>query len=50
MTETDTEDCETESEEDEVILVGDGESDAMRRYATELFIPQSNESGAIAGE
>jgi hypothetical protein len=50
MAETDTGDCEAESEEDEVILVGNGESDEMRRYATKLFIPQSNESGAIAEE
>jgi hypothetical protein len=39
--------CEVESEEDEVILIGDGEGQEMRRYAAELCIPQFNESGAI---
>jgi hypothetical protein len=48
ITETDIDDVEVEGEEDEVILIGDGEGQEMRRYATELCIPQSNESGAIA--
>jgi hypothetical protein len=45
--ETDVEDREAESEEDDIILVGDGEGDDMMKYATEICIPQSNESEMI---
>jgi hypothetical protein len=46
---TENEDVEAESEEDDVILVGDGEPKEMRKYATEICIPHSHESGMITG-
>jgi hypothetical protein len=47
--ETDLEDRKPESEEDEGILIGDGDEKGMRKYTTEICIPQSNESGMITG-
>jgi hypothetical protein len=46
---TDVEDLEPESEDDERILVGDGEPKTMQVYAKDLCIPHSNESGMITG-
>jgi hypothetical protein len=48
-TESDVNEREPESEEDEGILIGDGEAKDMRKYTTEICIPQSNESGMITG-
>jgi hypothetical protein len=49
MSETENEDIEAESENDDSVLVGDGEPREMRKYATEICIPHSDESGMITG-
>jgi hypothetical protein len=45
ITETDVDDYEAERAEDEVILIGDGENQDKRRYATELCIPNPTNLG-----
>jgi hypothetical protein len=49
MSETENEDIEAESENNDLVLVGDGEPREMRKYATEICIPHSDESGMITG-
>jgi hypothetical protein len=49
MNSTDYDDKDVESEEGDVVLTGDGDSKSMCKYATEICIPHSTESGMITG-
>jgi hypothetical protein len=46
---TDYEDIEAENRNNDAVLTGDGEPKVMSRYATEICIPRSDESGMITG-